>query len=143
MGLFYKQSFHIFIQQKIKHRRHYHSLLLLHSKYTYNYIHISHYNWNKVLRTMSSPSSGLLTLGITRMTPFVLSVFLLACLLIQRYVSVCMFQNVISQNMFTIGQCSCTHRNQGTQIHYSTLALLCCKDFFLLLFTLTGLCFFP
>lgn len=126
MGLFYKHSFHIYIQQKIKHRRHHHSFLLLHSNkiYLQLYTHISHYNWNKVLWTMSSPSSGLLTLVSLDDSFCSFSLYcIFACLLIQRYVSVCMFQRLISQNMFynwTMFMYTQKSRDTNTQFDFST-----------------------
>lgn len=146
MGLFYKHSFHIYIPQKIKYRRHHHSFLLLHSNkiYLQLYTHISHYNWNKVLWTMSSPSSGLLTLVSLddSFCSFSLSC-IFACLLIQRFVSVCMFQRVISQNMFynwTMFIYTQNSRDTNTQFNFGTFMFQ--GIFLLLLFTLTGMCFF-
>lgn len=145
MGLFYKRSFHIYIQEKIKHCRHHHSFLLLHSNkiYLQLYTHISHYNWNKVLWTMSSPSSrpSAYTSFLGWFLLFFQS-FLHFCLLAnQRYVSICMFQRVISQNMF-YNWSMFMYIQKSRNTHTSTSSLLCSKGFFFLLFTPIRLCFF-
>lgn len=119
MRFFYKHSFHIYIQQKIKHRRHYHSFLFLHSNkiYLHLYTHISHYNWNKVLWTMSSPSSRLLTLVSLDNSFFSLlaCLHIFACLLAKGFEHV-MFQNVISQNMFyNWTMFMYTHKSRNTE----------------------------
>lgn len=138
-GSFTNTLFTFIYHKKIKYRRHHHSFLLLHSNkiYLQLYTHISHFNWNKVLWTMSSPSSGLLTL-VSLDDSFCSFSFscIFACLLIQRYLSVCMFQRVISQNMFynsTMFMYTQKSRVTNTQFNFGTFMFQ--GIFFIIIYT--------
>lgn len=97
-----------------------------------------------MLQTMSSHSSRLLTLVSldNSFFSFILSC-IFACLLIQRDVSVCMFQNVIFQNMFynwTMFMYTQKSKNTNTNFSFATFMF---QGIFLFIYTNRPVVFSP